>query len=55
MIELSPIHGPDVADAVVVDHGVVWVDGDAARVARSGIELGAVSPDHADRLLDLAT
>ena len=46
-------HSPDVADAVVVDHGVVRVDRDAARVAGAGVELGAVGPDHADRLLDL--
>ena len=46
-------HSPDVADAVVVDHGVVGVDRDAAGVTGSGVELGAVRPDHADRLLDL--
>ena len=37
----------------MVDHGVVRVDRDAARVAGPGVELGAVGPDHADRLLDL--
>ena len=51
--EYSLLHGADVADAVVVDHGVVRVDRDAACVAGPGVELGAVGPDHADRLLDL--
>ena len=52
-IKFNLLHGPDVADVVVVDHGVVGVDRDAARVAGAGVQLGAVGPDHPDRLLDL--
>ena len=47
------LHRPDVADAVVVYHGVVGVDCGAARVAGARVELGAVGPYHADRLLYL--